>query len=58
MDVVDKLFSPPDTAQPDQRQILREGNEYLQKEFPQLDFVKKASLVPARPAAPARRPPS
>ena len=58
MDVVDKLFSPLDTAQPDQRQILREGNKYLQKEFPQLDFVKKASIAPARPPAPARRRPS
>lgn len=60
MDVVDKLYSPPDDAQPDQRRILREGNGYLQKEFPQLDFVKKATIVPAMPAkpAPARRPPS
>ena len=52
MDVVDKLFSPGET-QPDQRRILREGNEYLQKEFPKLDFVKKATIVPAAPA-PAR----
>jgi peptidyl-prolyl cis-trans isomerase A (cyclophilin A) len=53
MDVVDKLFSPPD-PQPDQRRILREGNAYLQAEFPKLDFVKKATIVPAKPAAPAR----
>ena len=52
MDVVDKLFSPGET-QPDQRRILREGNDYLQKEFPKLDFVKKATIVPATPA-PAR----
>jgi peptidyl-prolyl cis-trans isomerase A (cyclophilin A) len=52
MDVVDKLFSPGE-PQPDQRRILREGNEYLQKEFPKLDFVKKATIVPAAPA-PAR----
>jgi len=58
MDVVDKLYSPPDEAQPDQRRILREGNEYLQKEFPQLDFVKKATIVPVAPPAPARRRPS
>lgn len=51
MDVVDKLHSPE--PQPDQRRILREGNEYLQKEFPQLDFVKKAAIVPV-PAAPRR----
>jgi peptidyl-prolyl cis-trans isomerase A (cyclophilin A) len=43
MEVVDKLFSPTD-PQPDQRQVLRDGNEYLQKEFPRLDFVKKATI--------------
>ena len=57
MQVVDKLFSPAD-PQPDQRRILREGNDYLQKEFPRLDFVKKATIVPATPAAPAPRRPS
>ena len=60
MDVVDKLYAPPDDAQLDQRRILRDGNEYL-KEFPKLDFVKKATLVPVtttKPAAPARRRPS
>jgi peptidyl-prolyl cis-trans isomerase A (cyclophilin A) len=60
MDVVDKLYAPPDDAQPDQRRILRDGNEYL-KEFPKLDFVKKATIVPEtppKPAAPARRRPS
>lgn len=58
MDVVDRLFSPPRENEPDQRRILREGNEYLQKEFPQLDFVKKATIVPAGQAAPAPRRPS
>ena len=53
MDVVDKLFSPGE-PQPDQRRILRDGNDYLQKEFPKLDFVKKATIVPAAAAAPAR----
>jgi len=60
MEVVDKLFAPPDDAQPDQRRILRDGNEYL-KEFPKLDFVKRATIVPVtttKPAAPARRRPS
>lgn len=47
MEVVDKLVSPPRDNEPDQRRILREGNGYLQKEFPQLDFVKKAMLVPS-----------
>lgn len=57
MEVLDKIFSPPRDNEPDQRRILREGNAYL-KEFPQLDFVKKATIAPAGPAAPARRPPS
>jgi cyclophilin family peptidyl-prolyl cis-trans isomerase len=60
MEVIDKLFAPPDDAQPDQRRILRDGNEYL-KEFPKLDFVKRATIVPVtttKPAAPARRRPS
>jgi len=47
MEVVDKIFGPPRDSEPDQRRILREGNAYLQKEFPQLDFVKKASIVPS-----------
>ncbi|MGH9236468.1 MAG: peptidylprolyl isomerase [Vicinamibacterales bacterium] len=46
MEIVDKLFGPARENEPDQRRILREGNEYL-KEFPQLDFVKKASIVPS-----------
>jgi peptidyl-prolyl cis-trans isomerase A (cyclophilin A) len=57
MEVVDALFSPPDQQQPDQRRILQQGNDYLQKDFPQLDFVKRALIVPAA-ATPARRRPS
>ncbi len=44
MDVVDKLYGYPREKEPDQRRILRDGNEYL-KEFPQLDFVKKATIA-------------
>ena len=58
MEVVDTLFGPPRDNEPDQRRILREGNAYLQKEFRQLDFVKKATLVQATAAAPAPRRPS
>ena len=58
MDTVDMIFSYGRENEPDQRRILREGNEYLEKEFPKLDFVKKATIVPATPAAPARRRPS
>jgi peptidyl-prolyl cis-trans isomerase A (cyclophilin A) len=55
LEIVDKLFSPPRDNEPDQRRILREGNAYL-KEFPQLDFVKKATIVPVAPAPAPRRP--
>jgi peptidyl-prolyl cis-trans isomerase A (cyclophilin A) len=58
MDTVDMIFSYGRENEPDQRRILREGNEYLEKEFPKLDFVKKPTIVPATPAAPARRRPS
>ena len=58
MEIVDKIFGYPRESEPDQRRILREGNNYLLKEFPKLDFVKKASIVPVTPAAPARRRPS
>ena len=57
MEIVDKIFGYPRESEPDQRRILREGNEYL-KEFPKLDSVKKASIVPLTPAAPVRRRPS
>jgi peptidyl-prolyl cis-trans isomerase A (cyclophilin A) len=44
MEVIDKLYSYGRDKEPDQRRILREGNDYLQKEFPMLDFVKKATI--------------
>lgn len=47
MEVLDTLFGYPREQEPDQRRILREGNEYL-KEFAQLDVVKQASVVPGK----------
>ena len=50
MDVVDKLYSGYGRQNiPDQRRILREGNVFLQAEYPKLDFVKSATIesVPA-----------
>jgi peptidyl-prolyl cis-trans isomerase A (cyclophilin A) len=45
MDVVDKLYSGYGRQNiPDQRRILREGNAYLQAEYPKLDFVKTAAI--------------
>jgi peptidyl-prolyl cis-trans isomerase A (cyclophilin A) len=44
MDVALKLNSKH-MERPNQGLIQRAGNEYLKKEFPDLDFVKKASIV-------------
>jgi peptidyl-prolyl cis-trans isomerase A (cyclophilin A) len=46
MDVVDKLYSGYGRQnQPDQRRILREGNAYLQADYPKLDFIRKATIT-------------
>jgi peptidyl-prolyl cis-trans isomerase A (cyclophilin A) len=44
MDVVDKLYSGYG-EQPDQQQIASQGNAYLDKEFPKLDSIVKATIV-------------
>lgn len=49
MDVVDSFFSgygdaPPNGEGPDQGKIASQGNDYLQQQFPRLDFVKKATI--------------
>ena len=49
MDVVDSLYSgygdaPPNGEGPDQIKLGTQGNEYLQSQFPRLDFVKKATI--------------
>ncbi len=49
MDVVDKLYSDygegaPNGRGPNQGRIQAEGNSYLTKEFPNMDFVRKASI--------------
>jgi len=47
MDVVDKLYSGYGRQNvPDQGRITAEGNAYLNKEYPKLDFVKKATIEP------------
>lgn len=47
MDVVDKLYSGYGRQNvPDQPRILREGNAYLQAEYPRLDFIRRATIEP------------
>ena len=49
MAVVDKI-NPKHGESPDQGQMQANGNRYLQKAFPDLDFIKKATIEPAAPA--------
>jgi peptidyl-prolyl cis-trans isomerase A (cyclophilin A) len=49
MNVVDGLYSgygegPPRGRGPDQGRIQREGNAYLTKDFPNMDYVRKATI--------------
>ncbi len=51
MEVVDQLYSQygegaPDGHGPDQNRIQREGKAYLEKDFPLLDVIKTAVIVP------------
>jgi peptidyl-prolyl cis-trans isomerase A (cyclophilin A) len=43
MDAVDRIYSG-DGEKPDQLLIEAEGNSYLQKEFPRLDYIKAARI--------------
>jgi peptidyl-prolyl cis-trans isomerase A (cyclophilin A) len=46
MDVVDMLYTGYGRQNvPDQQRITNEGNAYLTKEYPKLDFVKTATIV-------------
>jgi cyclophilin family peptidyl-prolyl cis-trans isomerase len=44
MDVIEKITAEYAEG-PNQGRIQAEGNEYLKKEFPNLDFVKAARIV-------------
>ena len=50
MDVVDALYGgygegAPRGRGPDQGRIQLEGNVYLEREFPRLDYIRVASIV-------------
>jgi len=50
MDVVDKIFNgygegAPRGKGPDQGRLQAEGNAYLNKEFPKLDYIKSATIA-------------
>jgi peptidyl-prolyl cis-trans isomerase A (cyclophilin A) len=58
MDVVNKLYSgygegAPNGKGPDQSKAQAQGNAYLTKEFPKLDYIKKATIEDG--AAPAKK---
>jgi peptidyl-prolyl cis-trans isomerase A (cyclophilin A) len=60
MDVVDKLYSgygegAPGGRGPDQGLIGTRGRTYLQQNFPHLDTIKSATLVPVAPTPPASK---
>jgi len=49
MNVVDKIYSgygegAPSGKGPDQGRLQSQGNEYLAKEFPKMDYIKKATI--------------
>ena len=49
MDVVDSLYNgygegAPRGHGPDQGRVQTEGNAYLDKDFPKLDYIKKATI--------------
>jgi peptidyl-prolyl cis-trans isomerase A (cyclophilin A) len=51
MDVVDKIYDgygegAPRGRGPDQGRLQNEGNAYLVKEFPKLDYIKTATIAP------------
>ncbi len=51
MDVVDALYSgyedgPPRGSGPEQSKIQSQGNAYLESQFPELDYVRRAVVLP------------
>jgi peptidyl-prolyl cis-trans isomerase A (cyclophilin A) len=50
MEVVDKIYSGY-AERPDQGKITEEGDAYISKNFPMIDKIKMAKILPAEPAA-------
>ncbi|MGA8729578.1 MAG: peptidylprolyl isomerase [Terracidiphilus sp.] len=55
MDVVDKIY-PGYGESPVQDEITSKGDAYLTANFPKIDKIKLARILPATPAAPATHP--
>jgi peptidyl-prolyl cis-trans isomerase A (cyclophilin A) len=50
MEVVDQLYSEygegaPQGKGPNQGRLQQEGNDYLTRDFPRLDYIKKATII-------------
>ncbi|MCA9022200.1 MAG: peptidylprolyl isomerase [Planctomycetaceae bacterium] len=61
MDVVDSLYKgygegAPGGLGPFQGRIVEEGNAYLKKDFPMLDYIKTATIVGEEPAETQEKP--
>lgn len=57
MEIMDNLYAgygegAPQGRGPDQGRLVSEGKAYLDRSFPMLDRIIKASIVPSAPAAP------
>jgi peptidyl-prolyl cis-trans isomerase A (cyclophilin A) len=52
MDVVDSLYKTGENPQETQGMIQQNGNEYLKKKYPELDYIKTARVVPKPGANP------
>jgi len=63
MEVVDSLYSeygdgPPSGKGPDQGRIQGEGNAYLTASFPNLDYIKSATIMKAEAPKPEEKAPA
>lgn len=54
MDVVEKIYSGYGES-PDQEKITNQGKAYLSKNFPQMDSIKTAKVLPITAAEPAKK---